>query len=98
MQEARITVVDRFYVPRIASSQAWQELHTQTDLGGGSTKRLDCEARADIEWWHVFAAGWNGTAMMGAGLGISCQVTITSDASGNWGCGAYSERQWYMLP
>jgi len=31
VQEARIAVVGRFYVPHIASSQAWQELHTQTD-------------------------------------------------------------------
>ena len=60
--------------------------------------RLNREARADIEWWHVFAAGWNGTAMMEAGPGTSCQVTIISDASGNWGCGAYSEGQWFMLP
>ena len=59
--------------------------------------RLNREARADIEWWHVFAVGWNGTAMMGAIPGTPCQVTITSDALGNWGCGAYSEGQWFML-
>ena len=46
--------------------------------------RLNREARAVIEWWHVFAAGWNGTAMMGAGLGTPYQA---SDTSGNWGCG-----------
>ena len=25
-------------------------------------------------------------------------AVLTSDASGNWGCGAYSETNWFMLP
>jgi len=38
--------------------------------------RLNQEARADIEWWHAFAATWNRPAMM-----------LTSNATGNCGCG-----------
>ncbi len=60
--------------------------------------RLNLEARADIEWWAVFASEWNGTAMMGATPGAKPQVIITSDASGSWGCGAYWGGKWLMLP
>ncbi len=60
--------------------------------------RLNREARVDIEWWHTYAAGWNGSAMMLAGPGTSHQVNITSDASGSWGCGAFMEEAWFMLP
>ncbi len=58
--------------------------------------RLNREARADIEWWHTYAASLNGSAMMLAGPGTSHQVTITSDASGSWG--AFMEEAWFMLP
>ena len=57
--------------------------------------RLNGEARADLEWWFRFISSWNGTAMMFAD---SSEVTITTDASGNWGCGAFSGTQWFMLP
>ncbi len=69
-----------------------------------SVKRLDqfvhlnLEARADIEWWAVFASEWNGTAMMGATPGAKPQVIITSDASESWECGAYWGGKWFMLP
>ena len=55
------------------------------------------EARADMEWWYRFIANWNGTAMMFAN-DAHPDITITSDASGNWGCGAYVDKQWFMLP
>ena len=57
--------------------------------------RVNKEARADIEWWHCFLGPWNGTSMMFAGRQ---QDLVTSDASGNWGCGAYTSDNWFMLP
>ena len=60
--------------------------------------RLSREARADIEWWHQFATNWNGTAMMVLAQTTRRQITLTSDASGNWGCGAFSGRRWFMVP
>ena len=60
--------------------------------------RLNKQARADTEWWACFAGTWNGTAMMLATPGKEHQVVLTSDASGNWGCGAFSGGQWFMLP
>ena len=44
--------------------------------------------RADLQWWETFAVHWNGVAM------FPCvsepTVSVTSDASGAWGCGAWS--------
>ena len=46
--------------------------------------------RSDLEWWAMFLSDWNGVSMM-ASLGrVSPEVTITSDASGKTGCGAFS--------
>lgn len=59
--------------------------------------RLNREARADIEWWHRYSEQWNGTAMMAIGRGAAPIATVISDASGNWGCGAYSGMSWFML-
>ena len=36
--------------------------------------------------------------MMGSAQTTSKQVTLTSDASGNWGCGAFSGKKWFMIP
>ncbi len=60
--------------------------------------RLNRDARADLEWWNVFMGEWNGTAMMLADPCKNPQIILTSDASGNWGCGAHTGDQWFMLP
>ena len=59
--------------------------------------RMNKEARADIEWWYQYVETWNGTAMMFAVRGSQPPASVTSDASGNWGCGAYSGSEWFML-
>ena len=60
--------------------------------------RLNSEARSDIEWWTQFCQIWNGISMMHLPNMASPAVVLTSDASGNWGCGAYSSTNWFMLP
>ena len=59
--------------------------------------RLNKEARSDIEWWFLFAEQWNGVSFMHEARCRSWEVTVTSDASGSWGCGAFSEREWFQL-
>ena len=54
-------------------------------------------ARSDIQWWFQYAAAWNGVSML-----LECKkqhpdMVVTSDTSGNWGCGAYCESQWLQL-
>ena len=56
--------------------------------------RLNNFFRADLGWWSVFAASWNGTAILHAKN--PPDLVVTSDASGQWGCGAWCERDWFQ--
>ena len=60
--------------------------------------RLNWEARSDVEWWWHFCEKWNGIGMMRATQPGQPSVIFASDASGNWGCGAFCNAQWFMLP
>ncbi len=57
--------------------------------------RLNSEFKADLAWWHVFAAHWNGSSLLVSKE--SPQTTLTSDASGQWGYGAWHNTQWFQL-
>ena len=59
--------------------------------------RLNTDARSDIEWWYKFAGSWNGVAMMQSIVRSVPIMTLTSDASGNWGCGAFAGKAWFQL-
>ena len=48
--------------------------------------RLNAEARADLQWWLLFADQWNGVNYLPP---LSPSAHLVSDASGAWGCGAY---------
>jgi len=52
--------------------------------------RLNQAARSDLEWWCQFANQWNGKAMMYRRWKDLVQGVLVSDASGGWGCGAFS--------
>ncbi len=58
--------------------------------------RLNVSCRADIAWWSSFAQEWNGVALF---PDLPAGATVVSDASGNWGCGAYNtlSHQWFQL-
>ncbi len=59
--------------------------------------RLNREARSDIEWWFQFSERWNGRGIMRENKETQASVSITSDASGSWGCGAFCGSKWFML-
>ena len=66
----------------------------------GATKghhhiRLNREFRADLQWWITFAEHWNGVAMFPSPREPT--GSVTSDASGSWGCGAWSDSSWFQL-
>ena len=59
--------------------------------------RLNRSFRADLGWWASFLGRWNGVAILNSITQPSPDFTVTSDASGNWGCGAISSTgEWFM--
>lgn len=55
---------------------------------------LDATARADLAWWHCFLEDWHGSSFMVRADWP--EVTVHSDASGVFGCGAIcSEIRWF---
>lgn len=60
--------------------------------------RLSAGFRSDLMWWKLFLGEWNGISLMRAIGKQFADVSVFSDASGNWGCGAYSGSQWFQLP
>ena len=59
--------------------------------------RLNTEFRADVEWWHIFLASWNGTSLLRQDRLQSPEFSIWSDASGSWGCAAVWDSQWFQV-
>ncbi len=68
-----------------------RELHHHLHLSVGF--------RSDLQWWACFLPTWNGTTLMsGVARSEEAAGTITSDASGSWGCGAFaSTGEWFQL-
>lgn len=58
--------------------------------------RLNAGFRSDLEWWALFLSDWNGVGMMKDGTFTTPDVVVTSDASGSWGCGAFSSLGWWF--
>ncbi len=60
--------------------------------------RLNSGFRSDLQWWARFLTKWNGSSMMSRANRSRWDVTMTSDASGSWGAGAYtSYGDWLQL-
>ena len=57
--------------------------------------RINKHFRADLQWWRVFASHWNGVAVFPPRAAPAFDVT--SDASGLWGCGAWSQNSWIQF-
>ena len=52
--------------------------------------RLTAGAKADIAWWLMFVDGWNGVGLFPQTYSESFTQVVVSDASGVWGCGAFT--------
>ena len=57
--------------------------------------RLNTPARADIYWWHLFMDRWNGISILWDLQRQSADLSVYSDASGSWGCGAHGTPNWF---
>ena len=71
-------------------------LHTPSATKGHHHIRLNYGFRADLQWWSTFAEHWNGVSTFPCTSRPS--FTVTSDASGSWGCGAWSGSRWFQFP
>ena len=58
--------------------------------------RLNCAFHSDLEWWHKFLAGWNNVSLFWEVNKFNPDLTLLSDASGHWGCGALFGTQWFQ--
>ena len=53
--------------------------------------------RSDLRWWDLFLEDWNGVALCSSVVFQTPEATITSDASGKWGCGAFTDGgEWFQ--
>lgn len=74
----------------IELSKCVRELHHRVRLNAGF--------RSDLRWWGCFLPIWNGSCPMATLSRVPPQVALTSDASGSWGCGAFtSGGKWFQL-
>ena len=60
--------------------------------------RLNLPSRADILWWYLFAEDWNGISMFWDVSKQTADITVMSNASGSWGCGAFWKSKWLHFP
>ena len=56
--------------------------------------RLDQRCKADLVWWHTYIEVWNGTGLFPR---LPNSPSITADASGSWGAGAFIslDHEWF---
>ena len=61
--------------------------------------RLSKEFKSDLFWWHYFLEHWNGLSLLRSAKNtIPADLSIQTDASGNWGCGAVCGNHWFQWP
>ena len=71
--------------------------HAQSTRRGAARQiRLNRDFRSDLLWWRVFAERWNGVSVA-TPLPGNPPTQLTTDASGTWGCGAWSNSAWFQL-
>ena len=60
--------------------------------------RLNRGFQSDLCWWDSFLEDWNGVALCRSVISRPPEATVTSDASGRWGCGAFNDRgDWFQF-
>ena len=97
MQKERTGVPRRPPSPRLQSHQTGQiifEAHDHSSTNDRHVIRLNRAFRANLAWWRMIAANWNGT---GPQDGITPSTTLFTDASGSWGCGAFWNQRWLQF-
>lgn len=63
----------------------------------GQIRRLNAAARTDLAWWQIMLDNWSGTSIHQFLLLQEPSHHLFSDASGSWGCGAFSLPVWLQF-
>ena len=85
----KIITSGRSFLRRMISlSTTAKELHHHIRLNTGCCLVL--------QWWSMLLNDWNGQQMLACMSRTNIFVTIISDASGNWSCGAWCGPLWQM--
>ena len=58
--------------------------------------RLNASFRSDLMWWNLFLESWNGISMLEDPAWKSAPFHLCTDASGSFGCGAWSGHSWFQ--
>jgi len=80
----------RTFLRRLISASA------QVDRKEHFVRLTEC-VQADLEWWYTFGTAWNGISMMLTVNKTHPSCSLTTDASGSWGCGAFSDNKWFSM-
>ena len=60
--------------------------------------RLNTSFRSDLVWWDTFLEAWNGKSILRRPFDDAVEdVSLFSDASGSFGCGAWWARHWFQF-
>lgn len=68
------------------------------NLKVGQFRRLNKDTRADIAWWLNLCSRWSGISVQQFLLLQNPAHHLFTDASGSWGCGAWSLPLWFQVP
>ena len=80
-------------------------LHSMITLLSGAWRRshfcpirLNSEFQAELAWWNSFLEAWNGISLMRLLAREASHITLTTNASGRWGCGGFTtpEMAWFQ--
>ena len=87
----RVVMVGRSFLRRLIDlSTVAKQLHHHIHLNRA--------AQSDLLWWDTFLGVWNGVSIMSTLRRGRADITLTSDASGSWGGGAFSsEGAWFQV-
>ena len=71
--------------------------HTLHSLQPGQVRRLNVATRSDVAWWHLLCSSWSGISVHQFLLLGEPDKHLFTDASGSWGCGAWSLPHWLQV-
>ena len=70
-------------------------LHERSNELTSTPIRLNRSFRSDLAWWACFVERWNGISFLHPVETLPIR-RVASDASGHWGCGAWSGDEWFQ--